>query len=263
MYSPLKLSIKYLLHNLKASNGKGHGVHSPFVYDFIIRVLNGNGHHEQIALIEKQRNDLLKNESVITVEDYGVKGDKNKIQKRKIKDIAATSLQNKKFAQLLHRTVNYFKAKNIIELGTSFGISTSYMALAGPSVITIEGSAEIAKVANNVFENAGVKNVELITGTFEEKLPEVINNTNKVSLAYIDGNHRKEATINYFNLLKEKCDANSVIIFDDIHWSKGMEEAWEHIKNDKLVTLSIDLFKIGIVFFRHEFKTKQHFKIRY
>lgn len=265
MYSVFTLAKKYFRYYLQAGNGKGHGVHSPFVFDFIIHVLNDRNKYDCYSKIEAQRNRLLANNNTIDVEDFGAGSAVIPFKKRKIKDIAASSLKKKKYAQLLFRIAKYYRAKTIIELGTSFGISTSYLASANEDskVFTFEGSKNIAKIASDNFEKVGLKNIHLIEGNFAKTIPANEEKLPIVDLLFIDGNHRKEATLEYFNFFLSKAANNSIFIFDDIHWSEGMEEAWSIIKNHPSVTLSTDLFFLGLVFFSRDFKVKQDFPIRF
>ncbi len=263
MYSPFSIFKKYIRYYFTASNGKGHGIHSPFVYDFVNKVLNSRQNNNSILKIEKLRNDLLSSNEIIVVEDFGAGSRKINDSKRLVRNIAKTSLKSKKYANLLFRIASYYKTENIIELGTSLGITTAYLAASGNNVYTIEGSKEVAKIASSVFENIDIKNISLFVGKFEDQLPLVLSQIESVGLGYVDGDHRKIPTLNYFNLLKRKATENSIIIFDDIYWSKEMEEAWETIKADSHVTLTIDLFFIGIIFFRKDFKVKQDFTIRF
>jgi predicted O-methyltransferase YrrM len=144
-------------------------------------------------------------------------------------------------------------------------MSSAYLASAvpGAKLITVEGSSTIATIAKRNFRFLGLTDIELVNGNFDNTLPEILQKHSSIDLAFIDGNHRKQPTINYFNLLVHKIPHSSILIFDDIHWSKEMEEAWVEIKNDSRVMLTIDLFFIGIVFFKDDFKTKQHFVIRF
>jgi predicted O-methyltransferase YrrM len=265
MYSKLQLLQKYLKYTLSASNGKGHGVHSPFVFDFIIHVLNDKKRYETYQQIEAIRKDLLTDETLLTIQDFGAGSRVDGNLQRKVSSIAASALKPKKYAQLMFRMINYYHPKNILELGTSLGITTSYLGSAGnnTSVVTMEGSPAVAGVAQNNFNKLGLKNIQLIEGNFDETLASTLQQINTVDFAFIDGNHRKEPTIQYFNQLLSKTKEHSVLIFDDVHWSEEMEQAWEIIKQHEAVTLSIDLFFIGIVFFRNEQKTKQHFTIRF
>ena len=80
-------------------------------------------------------------------------------------------------------------------------------------------------------------------------------------LVYIDGNHDREKTLYYFQDLKRKIDNDTLFIFDDIHWSRSMHQAWTEILASDMVTVSLDTFQWGLVFFRNE-QPRQHFKIR-
>lgn len=239
-------------------------MHSPFVFTFIEKVLNDKKKYVAYTEIETIRKELLQNENIIEVEDFGAGSTVIKTKKRVVKDIAASSLKPKKYSQLLYRIVQFYKHKNIIELGTSLGITSAYLASAnGVIVTTMEGSKNIANVAVSNFEKLQLKNIDLLVGEFDNTLNPFLKKTTAIDLAFIDGNHRKEPTMKYFNVILPKLHNDSFLIFDDIHWSKEMEEAWDLIKNNSAVTLTIDLFFIGIVFFKKEFKIKQHFSIRF
>ena len=265
MYSSFQLAKKYLHYYIKAQNGHGHGVHSPFVFDFIINVLNDKNEYECYKKIEPLRQQLLNDNSIIEVEDFGAGSAVIPFKKRKINAIAKSSLKNKKFAKLLYRIVNYYKPGSIIELGTSFGITTCYIACANKDaeVYTFEGSKEIAKIARQNFERVGLTNINLTEGNFEKTFLDALQEIKKVDFAFIDGNHRRDATLRYFSNLLKKSSGASIFIFDDIHWSPEMEEAWKQIQEHGSVRLTIDLFFIGLVFFNPDFKVKQHFTIRF
>lgn len=265
MYSPFQLGLKYLRYWVTAGNGKGHGIHSPFVFEFITNVLNDDGVYYCYASIESLRAHLKADDTVLELEDFGAGSRVHASYKRKVADIAGSSIKSKKFAQLLFRMVNFYQPKNILELGTSLGITTCYLASANTAipVITMEGAGAVANVAKKNFEQLGVENIQLIEGNFDVTLNEVLQQSSKIDFAFIDGNHRKEPTIQYFEQLLAHINEYSILIFDDVHWSKEMETAWEFIKAHEAVTLSVDLFFIGIVFFRIEQKVKQHFTIKF
>ncbi len=265
MYSPLQLAQKYLKYYCTASNGKGHGIHSPFVYDFVTRVLNDTQAYPCYKSIEAERKKLLQNKNRIPVQDFGAGSAVIATNKRPIKKIAASSLKPAKYAQLLYRIVQYFQPATLLELGTSLGITSSYMASANRSgkLFTCEGSPEIAQIAQQVFDTLQLKNISLVEGNFRDTLQPLLQKTGNIDFAFIDGHHRKEPTLLYFQQILKNCHSKSIVIFDDIHWSKEMEEAWQNIKAHSAVTLSIDLFFIGIVFFNKDFKEKQDFIIRF
>ena len=265
MYSSLQLAVKYFKHWITASNGKGHGMHSPFVFEFITKVLNDKTNYPEYEKVEALRDQLLNDHTILDVEDFGAGATMDKKNRRSISSIAKNAAKPKKFGQLLFRMIKYYQPETILELGTSLGITTSYLSLAKPGVrlITMEGSKEIADVAERNFRNLEIRNIEIIEGNFDNTLSSLITHYSSVDLAFIDGNHREEPTERYFQQLLSKANNNTILVFDDIHWSGEMEAAWETIKNNPAVTCSIDLFFIGIVFFRKEFKEKQHFMIRF
>ncbi|MBX2931356.1 MAG: class I SAM-dependent methyltransferase [Chitinophagaceae bacterium] len=265
MYAPLIVVYKYLQYMLKANNGKGHGTHSPFLYDFITHVLNDKKQYDTYQKIEPLRKQLLTNNNIINIEDFGAGSKTGLTKQRRIKDIAATSLKSTKFAQLLFRIVHYYQPQTIVELGTSLGITTAYLASAKPNttIISMEGSSEILTVAKENFNALSLQNIQLVQGNFDETLQPAIQPLSQIDFAFLDGNHRYLPTVNYFNAILPKLTNQSIVILDDIHWSKEMEQAWNDIKQHPSVTLSIDLFTIGILLFKDEFKAKQHFAIRF
>ena len=265
MYSTFSIAKKYLWYQLSASNGKGHGIHSPFVFAFIEKVLNGKSAKVPFANIETQRTALLHNKNEIEGVDFGAGSGALKFRKKRIDQIAKHSLKSKKWATLLHRMAVYFSANHIVELGTSLGITTCYLAKANADskIYTFEGDPSLSAVAKNVFSSLQIDNVQQVMGNFDITLPEFLKNGPKLDFVFIDGNHQKEPTIRYFHQLLPRIHNDSILIFDDIHWSKEMEQAWLEIKEHPAVTLSIDLFYFGIVFFKTDFKVKQHFTIRF
>jgi predicted O-methyltransferase YrrM len=272
MYSLFTPALKYFRYYITASNGRGHGVHSPFIFNFITNVLNDDRYFQSYGEIEELRKKLLLDKTILEVEDFGAGSVNFKTKlaaghadRRSIASIAKNAAKSKKFGRLLFRMINYYQPETILELGTSLGISTCYLAAANPAarVVTMEGASQIARVARQNFETSGFKNIELTAGNFDETLPSVIAKLSRIDFAFIDGNHRKEPTERYFNQLLSRSSASSIFVFDDIHWSKEMEQAWDTIKKDIRVTCTIDLFFIGIVFFNTSFKEKQNITIRF
>jgi predicted O-methyltransferase YrrM len=265
LYSKFQLAKKYLHYYLTASNSKGHGMHSPFVFDFILNVLNNRKGYTIPEEVERCREKLLSSEMKIEVEDFGAGSRVQKNSKRKVADIARNALKPPKYAAMLYRLAYHYKPTNIVELGTSLGITTSYLAKAAPQarVCTIEGSNKLSEMAKAVFNELGIENVKSLQGNFDDLLPEVLATLPGIDLGYVDGNHKLEPTMNYFSLLVDKSHNHSILIFDDIHWSKEMELAWERIKAHPSVRCSIDIFFLGMIFFRSGFKEPRHFKVRF
>jgi len=265
MYSKWQLAVKFLRYFLNSSNGKGHGIHSPFIYQFISKVLNDSKDYPGYERVEWLRQQLLQDNSVLSIQDHGAGSSGKTEDQRIVASIARHAAKPKKYGQLLFRMVRQYQPATILELGTSLGITTSYLSIASPAsaIITIEGSATVAGRARLNFEKLGLKNIEVIEGNFDDMLPEMLHHLPAVDLVFIDGNHRQEPTEHYFSQLLSKINNDSIIIFDDIHWSRGMEQAWKNIIRNPVVRCSIDLFFMGIVFFREEFREKQDFRIRF
>ncbi len=257
--------IKNTLHYYCTSGHKfGHRIHSPFVYDFICSVLRAKNDKKTFACIEKRRKELLKNTSEIVIQDFGAGSKQNSSNIRTINYVARTSLSKGKYAKLLYNLVNRYKPTTILELGTSLGISTAYLAMGANNAkfISLEGSETIAGIARETMKACGTEQVEIVVGNFNDTLSQSLEKLQQVDFAFIDGNHTKEATLRYFEQIYPYCSANTILIFDDISWSEGMRDAWNTIIADKRVAVSIDLCKQGLVFFR-EGIVKQDFVIRY
>jgi predicted O-methyltransferase YrrM len=240
----------YLLHRFKAKTR--HGVHSPFVYRLVDKVIYDFEPKKVYDEIEALRNQLLNDNRTIKVVDLGAGSKVNNDQTKKISDIARNALKPPRLAQLLYRLAADLKPQNIIELGTCLGITTIYLKKAVPKakVYTLEGSPETAAVALEIFTKANTVDIEEVTGNFDDTLPGVIKELDQLDFVFVDGNHQKNATLKYFEWCLPKVHENTLLIFDDIYWSDGMKQAWSEIKAHPKVTVTVDLFWIGLVFFK-------------
>lgn len=207
------------------------------------------------------RNDLLNNQSKINITDLGVGSHKTKSNNRSISSMAKHAGSTFKRAKLMYRIVNYFNSNPILELGTSLGIATQAMHLGNPkaSITTVEGCPNLSEFSKANFEKRAYQNILVINKDFNLALSDL--KSKSFDLVFFDGNHQKESTLQYFNTLLTTTHNGSLFIFDDIYWSKEMTEAWEIIKKHPKVTVTIDTFFWGLVFFRQE-QHKEHFKIR-
>ena len=264
MYSPFTLAYKYFAWWRKASNRKGHGMHSPFVFEFITRVLNDHSNYSAYNKVEGLRKKLLKDPTILIVDDLGAGSGQGGGNRRTVSSIARNAAKPKKWGQLLFRIVKHYQPHQILELGTSLGISTAYLALANPNakVTTLEGAAMIASKAGENLDGLDLNNIHQWVGNFDDLLPDLLKEEKIWDLVFVDGNHRKEPTLKYFEWILARCGSGTIIIFDDIHWSAEMDEAWDLIRLDSRVRCSLDLFFVGLVFFREEFHEKLDFSIR-
>ncbi len=243
-----------------------YDLHSPFIYGIWADILRDKTLYGEYRVIEHFRYKLLKDQGYIKMCDLGARSSevawcRKVLQIRKVVKKSAVSPH---YGKLLFRLARYFQPENILELGTSMGISTAYLSMGNPKAIvtTIEGCPETADEAKKTFRRLGLKNIHQLTGSFEEVLPPFLAGDVKLDMVFIDGNHRKEPTLKYFENILQHIHDNSVIVFDDIHWSDEMEETWQIIKNHPSVKISVDLFQMGILFFK-EGLTKEDFVIGY
>ena len=252
----------YLLHRLRGKNR--HGLHSPFVYRLVDEVIYDLNHKDIYNEIESIRAALLSDNQVITVTDLGAGSLVNNNRQKRVGDIAKNALKPPRLAQLLYRLVKDLQPQNIVELGTCLGVTSLYLKEAAPKaeLLTLEGCPETAGVAASVFKKAGINDIKQVIGNFDDTLPGVINGLDQLDFVFVDGNHQKQATLKYFEWCLPKVHENTLLIFDDIYWSEGMMEAWEIIKAHPQVTVTVDLFWIGLVYFKKG-QVKEDFLTRF
>jgi predicted O-methyltransferase YrrM len=256
--------VGYLKHAVRAQS-KYH-IHSPFVYSFYQDVLKNNYSYTQFRAINRLRKELETISRFIKRKDLGARCKDYPCDQRfvRVKDIVHHSSVNRKKGEMLFRLIRHYHPATILELGTSLGISTIYFGLAAPEskIITIEGCIDSANLARENFEKTGLRNIQVITGNFEDKLTVALSEIPAPDLVFFDGNHKKEPTLAYFNQCLQHAHPGTIFIFDDIHWSAGMEEAWDTIRFHPQIKVSIDLYHMGIVFFK-EGLSKEDFIIRF
>lgn len=250
----------YIIHFLTARNTGGYGVHSPYLFHFTRFILKNNHRFYVFGEIEKTRLALKNDKRLVQIEDYGTGSNRTE----KISSITSNSLQSPKFAQLFFRIINHYKMRNILELGTSLGITTSYLAASSNDIncVTLEGSSQIANIATANFQLLKLDNIKTIVGNIDDTLEKSLNEIKTLDFVYFDANHTYEAVIAYFKMCLPYINTKTIFVFDDIYWSAGMKTAWDTIKNDASVSSTIDLFQVGIVFFNPDLH-KKHFKMRF
>jgi predicted O-methyltransferase YrrM len=292
MFNRLKIAGRFLRFYFQAKTQ--YSVHSPFVYEFVREILEDDRTFYVFLEAEILRGELINSKEEIEVEDFGAGSHVNSNSRRKVSKIATSALSPDFQCQWLFRICQLYKPLTLIELGTSLGVSTLYITEGSgkkSQVKTLEGSPQIAALAQRNFDwfyetfelnslrnhdpavldfekyasffnrNSNKNRIEIIEGNFDKTLVPTLKKLGKLDMAFIDGNHRYEPTVDYFEKCLPHIQHNSVLIFDDIHWSADMERAWETIKAHPSVKLTLDLFWCGIVFFRHENQEKEHFKL--
>lgn len=259
-----KRVFKYINHFLTARKKNGRGIKSPQIKNLVTELIYDYTPYYCFKEIEQQRNVLLNDHETIEITDFGAGSMIHKGNTRQISSIAKHSLKPAKQAQLLFRLVNYFNCENILELGTSLGITTSYLAKVNSksNVISLEGCPENLKIAKTVFNTLGIKNIKTYTGNFDETLPRALKDFSQLDFVFFDGNHQHKATLNYYLQCLPLAKPNSLFIFDDIHLNPEMEQFWDQLIKRKEIIVSLDLFHLGIVFFNTDL-SKTSLKLRF
>lgn len=252
----------YALHFGKA-RGR-YSIHSPFVYDLLVGTIKDKSIRSGYEKIEERIGELEKDKREIQVKELGAGSKWTSDRKRKVEQMARRTGCDRKFGRLLFRLAERFASGHALELGTSLGMGTMYLSGgSGGTVHSIEGCTSSAAIAQEMLGKIGMMNPKLYEGAFQEKLPEVLKEMPCVDLVRIDGDHRGDALLNYFEQCLAKAHNDTLFVLDDIHWSTDMENAWEAIKQDPRVTLTIDLYKASLLFIRKEQREPLHFRIRF
>ena len=262
----------WLRHYLTAWNTGGEGVHSPYLFEWVRMVMSDKHTYRIWNDIERLRAQMLASKEVVEFVDYG--SGKRQLgeharSERLVREIAKGSLAKAKYAQMLFRLVNWLghqlrkddEGLIIVELGTSLGVTTAYMAGvdARDKVYTYEGCEAVAKIARDNWKALGINNIECRIGTIKWEI--LKGCLERVDIAFIDANHTYEASLEYFNVLASKVHEKSVIVLDDIYHSEEMEKAWKEICKDERVTTTIDLYQMGLVFFDKHY-WKRNYRMR-
>lgn len=242
----------YLIYLASSRHRRGHGIHSPFVFNLVSDVFRNKIGPDIVCSIEKTRESLLADSRTINVTDLGAGSKIMKSNLRKVSDIARYSSVPKKYGILLANLARTFGESGILEFGTSLGISTMYMAAHCPDaeIITMEGCPATSEIAADNFKKSKMNNITILTGSFDELLPELKLKAVSPGMVFIDGNHRREPVLKYFNEVAEMSGQESIVVIDDIHSSRAMSDTWNDIKRHEKVTASVDVFRMGMVFFR-------------
>jgi len=262
MLSKVQTAIDYLIYFF--TSGNKHAVHSPFIYDFVVNVLNARKNKPTYHEIELVRSRMLKSKTMIEIKALGAsKAVTDSTQT--LKAVVDRTSKPAKYAELLERICHYYRPQYAVEIGTSVGISTLYQAaglIEQGYLFTLEGNPDSVKIAKHNAEKLEFNNIQFVEGLFEQTLPMVVGQLPRLDYVFFDGNHTKEATLKYFEICLQRAHSGTIFIFDDIRWSNEMQHAWEKIKKHPSVTVTVDLFFMGIVFFRTE-QEKEHFIIRF
>jgi predicted O-methyltransferase YrrM len=263
MNSHLKFALKYLKYYFFAKHKKGQGIYSSFILDVIFKVFRNNRKDNKVIEVFDIYDTYKQNKNILSFKEIGAGTNYNTTKNISIGQITKRSSVNKKYGKLIYDLIRYFKPNNILEIGSSVGISAAYISQAAPKANfkSIEGVGEKIEIAKQIALEIN-QNTEFILGNFDKILKSVLEKYEKLDFVFFDGNHKKENTLEYFNLCLNKIHEDTVFVFDDIHWSEEMEEAWEEIKSHSKVRVSVDIFRMGLIFFKKEL-SKENYVVKF
>lgn len=261
MFFQIKQYIQYLIKSQTRFT-----IHSPFVYRLVDQVFRDNENYPEYIRLEQMKNDLLQRKSVVETVDFGSGAGKSKYQTKRLPlaTLVKQRSQKKSRLELLYRLAKTMQPEFILEFGTAAGVSSAYLKSGAPysQMITMEGCSGLASIAQEMFGQLNLSGLTVEVGNFNVILDDVLRKFNRLDLVFFDGNHRKKPTLDYFYKCLPLAHENTLFVFDDIHWSSEMSEAWEVIKKCEMASITIDIFWFGLVFFRKGIE-KQNFVIRY
>ena len=254
----------YNYRNLQSLNQ--HGVEGKHIAQAFLKTLNGENTPDENQLFKKLnqfRLDLITDKRKISFEEIGHKSIMT------VAEVVDRAASPEIWAQFFYRLSQASRIKNILEIGTNLGISGQYFikALEGKKnakFISMEGVKGLCEIASTRFDLiSGENHFEVVHGLYDKSLQNIVISNIYFDLIFIDGNHRYEATLKYFELLKNNLSYRAIVIFDDIHWSSGMRRAWREICTQKGVVFSVNFFKLGLIVFdsKQSKPTDDHYQL--
>ena len=258
-YALAKGYCRYWLHAMNE-----HSLHAPFVYHLYCQAIKPDKKESHFVRLENIRASLRQSTERISVDDLGAGSRVESSADRAVRSIAKHGLSSPKFSRLLNRLITYFDATYVVELGTALGVNTLYLSTACPTakIYSLEGAEALADHAESLFAQEKQRNIKVVRGDIDQTLPQLLADLPRVDLAYLDANHRYAPTVHNFEQIVSKVHQKSVVVIDDIYWSAGMQRAWQHIQEHEAVTVSVDLFDAGLVFFTPQ-RVKQHYTLMF
>ncbi len=249
--------LKFLGHSTNQ-----YGIHSPFIYQFLIKCLYKPLSKTQLNALKVNRKHVLNNTEVIEINDFGKGSQQFTTSQRHVNEMARKAGMSLHKAKLMNKIVGYFQTKAILELGTSVGLGSIAMATNHENITidTIEACTNTCSTAKSHFNYLKLEHINVINSSFEQFFDQNLN-PKPYDLIYLDGHHDKTATLQYFDNLEPYIHKDTIMIVDDIYWSKDMQQAWQELQKNQKVKVSIDLYFWGILFFKSGL-SKQDFKIR-
>lgn len=255
--------LKYIQHLFYRGHRKGHGIHSPYVFEFVNGVVF-NAKQWQVPEQPLRVHKVMRKDCSLIPRNEPPGEIANENDTRSISSFIKKASVSFKYGALLYRISRWFEADSVVELGSGLGISTAYLRAGSPKTTfhSVEGGRIRALLAAQVIYRSKLEKVNIHQGDIGEELPGILMDASDRLLAYVDGNHHYKPTLTYLELLVKHAGEEAIIIMDDIYWSKGMQKAWQEVISWPEVQVSIDLFHMGILLINSDLN-KANLKIKF
>lgn len=233
---------------------------SPFLFGWHKKVLKAKPPIDDLGwrmLVERLHATKQDTTEVLRT-DHGATLYNNRLQT--IGHIASSQVSSIDELAILFHSTQYVRPKSILELGTSLGFSAAALSLGFPSakVETVEGDPAIAQWAKENHTLLDLDNIILHECTIADYLERKSLRGGQIDVLYMDGHHDGLATMTYFNNLLPFFSKKTVVIVDDILWSRDMHNAWEQLRKNPRVKASLAYERIGFLFFSEAFVQSVH-----
>lgn len=247
---------EYLLYFLERTDR--HSLQAPFASDFYRELITYiRQHRNGNPALEGLRKSLILDSKILEIKDEGAGSNFAVGTKRSVASICKNSCSSLPHNLLYQFIVNKTPAKTVVELGTSFGINTGYLAERTiGTVFTFEADSSLLEIAKNT--NTNYSNITFIPGLIAETLPGFLMGQPRIDFIQVDAHHTYQATMQYCKWVWPYLHEQSVVVIGDIHWSPEMKKAWLEIKKFPGVTSSMDFFECGVLFFKTEIQPEHH-----
>ena len=236
---------------------KGFGVHSPFVFNLITKVIEERCGYYSFNEIELLRKQLLFRNEYITYPDRRNKG---KMRRRRIGEIVKREAIRPKHGALLFRLANYFKSKHILQLGPTMGLSTLYLTSYATDVrcIALESVPEFAAIAEQDYQKGARNPIDLRVGSYRQLLPKALEEMEQLDFVFFNTLYEPEDNLWLFNECIKHVHDGTLFVFEGIKENRKMRQLWHDVCLHPDVTVTLDLYSLGIIVFHKKLHKKDY-----
>lgn len=239
--------IKYLFCS---RHWRGYGVHSPFAFELVTRVIEEDLPYYKYGLVERVRKSQKMSKRPLVVDG----------RESQLRDLVAGNV-DPAYAQLLFRLVNRYKARNVVETNMRTGIASMYLAAPDSKVkVTTFGNEKaLNELALHYMKETGFRNVRVVQGTAEEKLQEVMGELDTLDLLFVNDCASGSDLDDRIGVCMPKTASQTIFVVEGIYANESMTASWKRLQADSRVRVTVDLFRYGLVFFKDNLQKEDYY----